>query len=508
MEKRRLLASFLEALQPEEVAPAVLILTGRLLPQSEDKPLNVGWATITRALEAVSQATLVSDPLSILEVNRTLREIARIGGRDSVLKKRRVLQALLARATEDERDVLLRSIMGEMRIGVSEGIILEALADATRADPETVRRANMFLGDLGRTAYIALTDGREGLQRQGLELFTPIKPMMAEMADGLDEVFEEHGHGTALEYKLDGARIQIHRKGGRIRIFTRRLTEVTDSLPEVVSWAKGFDGGDLLVEGEVVAVDEAERPLPFQDLMRRFRRVHDVEALMSQIPLRLYLFDALVMDGKVIIDLPYEGRWDALAKAVSEDLLVPRILRPDIETARFFLREAVEAGHEGLMAKDPLSPYTPGKRGKRWLKVKPAETLDVVILAAEWGHGRRQGWLSNYHLGVRDEEGNFHMIGKTFKGLTDEEFKEMTRRLLELKVREAPYVVFVRPEVVVEVAYNEIQRSPHYDSGFALRFARITRIRDDLSPEDVDTIERLRELYSKQFERKGRLPAD
>ncbi len=505
LEKRRILVQFLSGLRPEEVPPAVLLLTGKVLPESKRKALNVGWATLSKALESSSQATLLSKELTISYVFETFQEIARTHGRDSVSRKRRLLQALFAQAAEEERDLLLRSIMGEMRIGVKEGVLLEALADAVGAKPELVRRANMFMGDLGRTAYVALTEGVSGLKNQSLELFTPIKPMMAEMADGLEEAFREHGEGLALEYKLDGARIQIHRKGGRVRIFSRRLKEVTGSLPEILALAQDFSGGDLLVEGEVVAVDDANRPLPFQDLMRRFRRVHEVEAAAEEIPLRLYLFDALLMKGALLIDQPYEARWKALAEAVPVELLVPRLLRPTLEEGMAFFQAAVEAGHEGLMAKDSGSPYTPGKRGKRWFKVKPAETLDVAIIAAEWGHGRRKGWLSNYHLAVRDEEGKFHMIGKTFKGLTDEEFGKMTRRLLGLKVAERPYVVDIRPEVVVEVAYNEIQKSPHYPSGFALRFARITRIRNDLSSEDVDTIERLRTLYAKQFERKGRL---
>ncbi len=506
LEKRRILVQFLAGLQPREISPAVLLLTGKILPESENRTLKVGWATLSKALKASRQATLVSEDLTLLQVFDTFQEIARTSGKDSVRKKRRLLQAIFAQASEEEKELLLRSISGEMRIGVNEGVLLEALADAIGADVEVVRRANMFMGDLGRTAYVALTEGVSGLKRQGLELLTPIKPMMAEMADSLEEVFREHAGGTVIEYKLDGARIQIHRRGREVRIFSRRLTEVTESLPEVLDLARHFGGGDLLVEGEVVAVDEADRPLPFQDLMRRFRRVHDVEALARQIPLKLYLFDALMTDGKPLIDLPYATRWEALEEAVPAELLVPRLLTPSMEEAEAFMEEALEAGHEGLMVKDPHSPYTPGKRGKRWLKVKPAETLDVAIIAAEWGHGRRRGWLSNYHLGVRDREGNFAMIGKTFKGLTDREFEEMTQRLLQLKVDETPYLVHVIPEVVVEVAYNEIQRSPHYESEFALRFARITRIRDDLSPEDVDTLERLQGLYTRQFERKGQPP--
>ncbi len=505
LKKREILVEFLSGLKDEEVAPGVRILTGRILPESQERTLNVGWATVRRALEASGQATLLPEDLTLLQVYRAFQEIAHVEGRNSVKKKRRLLQALLAQATDPERDLLLRAISREMRIGVNEGVMLEALGDASGTELATVQRANMFLGDLGRTAHLAMTEGVAALAAQGLQLFTPIKPMMAEMADDLEAALGAYADGTALEFKLDGARIQIHRSGREIRIFTRRLTEVTESLPDIVSWVRRFEGGDLLVEGEVVALGEGDRPLPFQDLMRRFRRIHDIEALVERIPLRLYLFDALLMDGTLLIDLPYEERWARLVGAVPAEVLVPRLVRPTLEEGQAFFREALEAGHEGVMAKDLRSLYTPGKRGKRWLKIKPVDTLDVAIVAAEWGHGRRQGWLSNYHLGVRDEEGGFAMIGKTFKGLTDKEFQEMTRRLLELKVRDDRYVVTVKPRVVVEVTYNEIQRSPHYKAGYALRFARVTRIRDDKSWEETDTLQGLDARYQKQFERKGKL---
>lgn len=258
------------------------------------------------------------------------------------------------------------------------------------------------------------------------------------------------------------------------------------------------------MEGEVVALDDRGKPRPFQDLMRRFRRVHDVEALRREIPLRLYVFDIVYRDGEMLIDRPYRERWASLASLVPADLLAKRTVASSVAEVEAFLQGALEAGHEGVMAKAPDSDYTPGKRGKKWFKIKPAETLDVAIVAAEWGHGRRRGTLSNYHLAVRDADtGRFAMIGKTFKGLTDAERLEMTRRLQGLKVSDDRWVVHVRPEVVVQVAYNEIQRSPHYPSGFALRFARIARIRDDKAPDEADTYARLKELYEKQFERKG-----
>ena len=289
-----------------------------------------------------------------------------------------------------------------------------------------------------------------------------------------------------------------------MRIFSRRMSDVTGSLPDIVELVAGqVHSRDMILEGEVVAVGEDGRPLPFQDLMRRFRRVRDVEEMVRLIPLRLHLFDILYLDGRLLIDESYRERWRLLESVCPEELLAKRIVTDDVGEAEEFFRRALEEGHEGLMAKRLDSPYTPGRRGKLWLKIKPAETLDVVIVAAEWGHGRRRGWLSNYHLAVRDGDG-FSMVGKTFKGLTDEEFEWMTRKLLELKVRETPTTVYVRPEVVVEVAFNEVQRSPHYPSGYALRFARIKRIRLDKGPKDADSLDRLRELYERQFRYKAR----
>jgi DNA ligase-1 len=444
--------------------------------------------------------------MTILEVQDTFSRMASLSGPGSTTTKRRVLESLLGRASPEEGDVLLRTLFGEMRHGVVEGVMLDAIADASDADVQDVRRANMLLGDIGEVGRIALTEGASGLARVGLRLFTPIKPMLAEMADGLEEAIAEHGGKTALEYKLDGARIQIHKEGDRVRIFSRRLTDVTQSLPDIVEAAGRLEADSALVEGEVVAVDSKGRPLPFQDLMRRFRRVHAVEEQAERIPLELYLFDVPYLNGEILLEAPYESRWAALEGVAPEEHLTPRLVTGRSDEAAAFLEAAIEAGHEGLMAKALDSPYTPGKRGKRWLKIKPVETLDCVIVAAEWGSGRREGWLSNYHLAVYDAEADdYAMIGKTFKGLTDREFTDVTARLRELQTEEIRWGIRVRPEIVVEVAYNEIQRSPHYESGYALRFARITRFREDKGPREADTIERLEALYQKQFERKGRL---
>jgi DNA ligase-1 len=328
--------------------------------------------------------------------------------------------------------------------------------------------------------------------------------MLAEIAGEYEPVLAAHGGRTALEFKYDGARIQLHRDGDRVAIWTRRLSDVTRSLPDVVEIARrDLRGAPLILDGEVLALDARGRPLPFQELMRRFRRVHGVDALVREMPLALHFFDCLMRDGRSLIDEPYERRWEALAEVTGGRYLAERAIVDTPEAAIDFQARALAAGHEGVMAKDLRSAYEPGGRGKRWFKLKAAETVDCVIVAVDRGSGRRQGWLSNYHLAVRDAE-TFADVGKTFKGFTDAQFAEMTERLRALAVADDGYTVRVQPEVVVEVTYNEIQRSPTYRSGLALRFARIARIRDDKAPGQATTLDELRALYERQFVTKGR----
>src|SRR5947199_3843126 len=388
-------------------------------------------------------------------------------------------------------------LLGEMRIGVVEGVLLDAIAKASEVPRQLVRRAHMLHGDIGDVAKIAMTEGSVAIEKVGLRLFIPVKPMLAEMAESIPPVLAEHKEGSAFEYKFDGARIQIHRKQDQVRIFSRRLTDVTDSLPEIVDYAKAkVRASEFLIEGEVVALGEGGKPVPFQDLMRRFRRVHGVDDMVEKIPLRLYLFDVLQSGGKTMIDFPYTERWKAFSTLVPEESLTPRIVTTDPHVAEIFMQSALKEGHEGLMAKSRTCDYSAGARGKKWLKIKPADRLDVVIVAADWGSGRRVGWLSNYHLAVRDDEtGEYLVVGKTFKGLTDVEFEMITKRLQELKTKESKWTVHVKPEIVVEVAHNEIQKSPRYKSGFALRFARIAKFRDEKTREEADTIQRLRKMY-------------
>ena len=504
-EKTRLLAGFLRRLDHEEVASAVLLIVGSIFPEFDQRTLEVGWRTMRRVLKGGRQTILIDEPLTIQRVHRTLEEIAEATGPGSRRVKEGLLEGLISRAGPKEVEVLVRIVFGEMRIGVSEGMMLGGIAEAAGSDLRLVRRALMLTGDLGEVARIALERGEEALKRVGVRMFVPLKPMLASMAYDIAEVIEEHGGRAAFEFKFDGARIQIHRRGDRIGVYSRRLTDVTESLPDIVEMVgRRIASDDVILEGEAVAIGEGGRPLPFQDLMRRFTRVHDVAEMAEKIPLRLHLFDVLYLDGRLLVDEPYEERWRLLEGICPGDLLAERLITGDAVEAEKFLSRAMEEGHEGLMAKRLDSGYTPGVRGKGWFKIKPAETLDLVVVAADWGYGRRTGWLSNYHLAAREGDG-YGVIGKTFKGLTDEEFGWMTRRLQGLKVRETEQTVYVRPEIVVEVAFNEIQRSPHYRSGFALRFARVTRIRQDKGPGDAGTLDRVRELYDKQFRYKAKI---
>jgi len=508
-EKSALLSEFLRELQTEEIAPSVLLLLGKIFSATDSRTLGISWRKLQNLEAKLSKAKKKKEQLSIVDVHQHFAEIAAASGKGSRQRKEELLADLLSRVSSTEKKYLVKMIFGEMQHGVAEGVMQQGIAEAIGAELAQVRRAALLLGDIAEVARLGLTKGKKALEKISLQLMRPIQPMLAELAEEFDEVFNEHGEQTALEYKYDGARVQIHcshkNKKAEVKIFSRQLSEVTQSLPEVVEWAQSkIKVDDFILEGEVVAVNAEGKPLPFQELMRRFRRVHQIEETMKEVSVRLYLFDLLFCDGQSFIDLPYENRWQKLTEICDSKLLTDRIITKEIKSAEEFLHQAMQAGHEGLMAKDLTSTYQPGSRGKKWFKIKPSETLDLTIVAADWGYGRRTGWLSNYHLAVRDNEtGEFLVIGKTFKGLTDEEFKWMTSRLQELKISETDYTVHVGPQIVVEVAYNEIQRSPHYKSKFALRFARIKRIRTDKSIDQIDAIERLRQLYEKQFERKG-----
>jgi DNA ligase-1 len=391
---------------------------------------------------------------------------------------------------------------------VSEGLMLEAIAKMSARPVTEVRRLHMLEADLGRVVrMIRSPAGTEKSAASDTSPSTravkPLKPMLAFPVDDIAEAFATLGPELSFEHKLDGARVQIHHAGnedGGVRIFSRRLNEITESIPDVVEVVNRIGARHAILDGEVIGVDASGRPAAFQDLMRRFGRTREVEKARVDQPLKLYVFDVLALDGALTIDRPWAERISMLAELQASAGLeiVERIIKPNLADAEKFYADAVAAGYEGVMAKSLASAYTPGARGRGWLKIKHTRTLDLVIVAAEWGYGRRHGWLSNYHLAARNKEGGFAMLGKTFKGLSDEQFRAMTERLLALKTAESHGVVTVRPEVVVEVAYNDIQRSPNYDAGMALRFARIVRIRDDKSPEQADSIDTVTADYERQ----------
>jgi len=534
-----LVSQFLKQLQSDEVEPAISMILGRAFPKWDQRTLEVSWATVAQIIRRLTnvdwnfftdafrktgdvgdaakivfeaskirkQATLFEKPLTILEVRHSFEAIAEIKGYGSREKKERLLETLLSKATPLEVKYLTKILIGEMRTGFHEGLMELAVAKAFNISHSIVQHASLLTGDIGQVASIAKEKGEEGVSSLGFQVFHPVKPMLAQMAENLDEVLKEHEGKTALEYKLDGARIQIHKKADEVKVFSRRLTDVTKSLPEIVELTKKeVKGEEAILEGEVIAVGAEGNPLPFQHLMRRFRRVHDIEEMTRLIPIKLYLFDLIFLNGQSLINMPYVERRKRLEEIAGNIPLTKQIVAESKATAEKFLEEAMKAGHEGLMAKKLDSAYTPGIRGKRWFKVKPTlEPLDLVIVAAEYGYGRRHEWLSDYYLAARDNEtGEFLVVGKTFKGLTDKEIIEMTERLRELTVKEERRRVIVIPKVVVEVAYNEIQQSPTYKCGMALRFARITRIRDDKTPEEADTIQRVREIYERQFEKKAK----
>ncbi|MEM2336672.1 MAG: ATP-dependent DNA ligase [Candidatus Bathyarchaeia archaeon] len=535
-----LVADFLKSLEPDEVEPAVSMILGRPFPKWSQQTLDVSWATLGEIIRRITgvdwrifleafnqtgdvgsaakvvfesckikrQAVLFEKPLTILEVRRSFEAIAETAGHGAREKKERLIEALLSSASPLEAKYLVKIFIGEMRTGFHEGLMEQAVSRAFGAPFEAVKRAGMVLGDIGTVAALIKAEGREALSKIGFQIFRPVKLMLAQMANDVAEAIKEHGGKTAFEYKLDGARVQIHKCGDDVRIFSRRLTDVTKSLPEIADMVrKKVKAREVIMEGEVIAIDDKGYPVPFQHLMRRFKRVHEIEDVAETIPVRLYLFDILYLDGKSLISLPYLQRRQILADSAGEIPLTKQLITDSVEEAERFLREAVDCGHEGLMAKRLNSEYTPGIRGKHWLKIKPTfEPLDLVIVAAEYGYGRRHEWLSDYYLAARDAEtGEFLVVGKTFKGLTDSEIIEMTKRLKELAIKEEYRRVYVTPKIVVEVAYNEIQKSPKYKCGMALRFARITRLRDDKTPEEADAIQRVREIYQKQFLKKGNI---
>jgi ATP-dependent DNA ligase I len=491
-EKAALIAELLRQTEGRETALAALYLTGTLAQGR----IGIG-GRLVQAARPDGPATGTAP--SLADLDAVFEGVAGERGTGSTERKVRALRALMERTDEDGRRFLVELLMGEVRQGALDGLVQEAIARAASLPPADVRQAAMFADNLGDVAQAALHEGAAGLSRFSLRLLSPVAPMLASTAEDVGEALGRLGE-AAFEYKVDGARIQVHKAGDEVRVFTRQLQDVTDRLPEVVSWARALGPREVVVEGEAVALRADGRPQPFQVTMRRIGRSRGVAAAQQSQPLSSFFFDCLFLEGEgSLIALPYAARVERLAAAVGAGSLLPRLVTGREDEAQRFLEQALAAGHEGLMAKSLAAPYGAGHRGFHWLKLKSAHTLDLLVLAVEWGSGRRKGWLSNLHLGARDpKSGQPVMLGKTFKGLTDEMLRWQTEKLRSLEVGRDEWTVYVRPELVVEVAFGEVQESPRYPAGLALRFARVKRYRPDKSPAEADTIDSVRALFEKQ----------
>ena len=460
---------------PTSVAAGAAYLAGEL----RQRQTGVGYASLRDLPPPAEAATL-----TVADVDRAFERISAVSGKGSQAERRRLVHELFAAATHDERRMLIGLLSGELRQGALAGLLAEAVARAADLDPATVRRALLLAGDLKQVAAAALTGGRAALAEYALTVGRPLAPMLAQSAATVADALADTGLPAAADVKIDGVRIQVHRDGDKIKIFSRSLDDLTARMPIVVEAVRALPSNTFVLDGEAVGLDEAGRALPFQETSSRAARRDGVAVLQP------YFFDVLHLDGRDLLDEPATERWAALEQAVPEHMRVARTVLSSVEEAERVFAAAIAAGHEGLVIKSAGAAYDVGRRGSAWVKVKPRHTLDLVVLAAEWGHGRRRGWLSNLHLGARDPRtGGFVVLGKTFKGMTDEMLRWQTERLRQLAVEEGEWVVRVRPELVVEIAFDGVQTSRRYPGGVALRFARVLRYREDKRAEDADTID-------------------
>ncbi len=447
-----------------------------------------------------------SQPLTVQEVRETFEKVAEVEGEGAVKRKMRLLMGLLARARPKEARYLVRQVLEELRTGVRENTVEEAISQAFGVSKKLVERAHMLSNDIGLVAKVAATEGEEGLKQIDLKPMRPIKPMLAQAARNVKEALAEVGGKGAVEIKLDGARVQVHSDGEEVRVYTRRIEDVTHALPDLVEAVKEcVDADEFILEGEAVAIDpETGKPRPFQELLHRIKRKYDIEEVRREIPVELYLFDCLYVDGESLVDAPFEERRRRLEEIVNEQegkvMLVDQLITDDPKEAAEMFHEALEMGHEGVMVKDLSADYTPGVRGKKMLKVKPVlETLDCVVVGGIWGKGKRKGLIGSYLLAVWDENKEKLLeVGKVGTGMDDETLERLTKLFVEEKdlvVEESGREVRFKPEIVFEVEFEDIQKSPKYSSGFALRFPRLVRVREDLGPEDADTIKKVRRIY-------------
>ncbi len=525
------IATFIKKIKSDDdLYNVILFILGKIYPPWDERELGVGIGLLYEVLENISgvkkkkiedmlrqlgdlglvaerlvkgkkMATLAVEELTIERVREVFDEVASLEGEGSRKRKILLLTGLYGSASPIEAKYLTRLILNEMRLGVGEGIVRDAIARAYGVPAEIVERAYMITNDLGRVAIVAKNEGRKGLEEMKIQLHVPVRMMLAQVAENPADAVREMGK-VAVEWKFDGSRVQVHWGNGKITIYSRRLENVTNALPEIAEEIKKHVKSGVILDGEVIAVKDG-RPMPFQHVLRRFRRKHEVARMMEKIPLQVYFFDILYNDGE-LIDLPLAERRKILESVVEESeriRIATQVVTNEAEIIEKIFKEALQAGHEGAMLKNPRSPYIPGKRGKHWLKLKAVmETLDLVVVGGEWGEGKRSHLLSSFELACIDPvSGKLLKVGKVATGFTDEDLEELTELFKPLIVSQHGKIVEFQPRYVFEVAYQEIQKSPKYESGYALRFPRFVRLRDDKDVDEADTIDRVEELYKMQF---------
>jgi DNA ligase-1 len=482
--KVRTLAGVLRRTPSDEVETVASYLSGSL----RQRRTGLGWRSLTDLPPPAPEPSL-----TVAEVHARFEEVAVVSGSGSQSRRTALVADLFGRATEPEQRYLRGLVTGELRQGALDALVLEAVAEAAGIPVETVRRAAMFCGSTLPVAAAALTAGAVGLAEYLLQPGRPVRPMLAssapDVAAAVTKAAPESGP-VAVDLKLDGIRVKVHKYDGQERVYTRSLEDITDRVPEVAEAVAVLPAPVLVLDGEAIALLPDGRPRPFQETGARTATQGDLSALRREVPLTAYFFDLLRAGDEDLVDHPTATRFDRMRQVLPPGLVVPRVVTDDVDRVQAFFEESVAAGHEGVVVKSLEAPYAAGRRGAAWVKVKPRHTLDLVVLAVEWGSGRRQGWLSNIHLGARDPDtGGFVMLGKTFKGMTDEMLRWQTERFLELETSRSGHVVHLRPEQVVEIAFDGIQRSTRYAGGMALRFARVRRYRPDKSAAQADSIE-------------------
>jgi DNA ligase-1 len=486
--KVRELSALLKSLPPDLVETGVLFLSGNL----RQGRIGIGQGALRAA--ALEPPAPVGT-LRLHDVDATLQSIAATSGAGSAARRASLLSGLFREATAAEQDFLRRLLGGDLRQGALDGVMVDAIATASQLPAASVRRAAMYSRSLGEVAAAALAHGEPGLQAFHLRLLQPVAPMLAQVAVDVAEALRELPAPVQFEWKMDGARIQVHKRGDEVHVYTRAMNEIGASLPEVVEATRAMPATEMVLDGEALGHAADGRPHPFQVTMRRFGRRLDVQSLLADVPMQAFFFDCLLLEGESLVDLPLQQRVAAMDRVVPRPARMPRLVTADVAEAAAFQAAALAAGHEGVMAKSLASAYEAGSRGASWFKIKRAHTLDLVVLAAEWGNGRRRGLLSNLHLGAMDPPtGEYVMLGKTFKGLTDEMLAWQTRELLAREVRRDANTVYVRPELVVEIAFSDLQASPRYPGGLALRLARVKRYREDKRASEADTMESVRRI--------------